>query len=146
MDNTTAYTLMPEPNITYLVKTKDVIVPADPLSGSTVGLMMILSTFQYQSPTVNPSYSNALNQASKAAFVEVGGQEFQNKIKGYGTDKGRDFVHSIGADTELGVLLGAAKVVRDRQIDVRGPNISFVHTHLTVGQDHGSIGLGWEWK
>ena len=146
MDSTVAYTLMPEPNSTYLNHYTNTPLVGDPLSGSTVGLMMILSSFQYQSPTLNPSYSNALNQASHAAFVEMGGQAFQDKVRGYATDQGKGFVHTWDADTEVGILLGAAKVVRDRQVDVRGPNISFINTHLTVGQNHESLQLGWEWK
>lgn len=147
MDSTVAYTLMPEPNSTYLVHTKDIVVPADPLSGSTMGLMMILSTFQFQPPTFNPAYSNALSQASKAAFIESGGQAFQDKAKGYATNQGKDVIHEIGInDTELGIVLGSAKVIRDKQVDVKGPNIAFIHTHLTVGQDHGSVQLGWNWK
>jgi hypothetical protein len=145
-DNTISYTLMPEPNISYLSHYTGVPVISEPLSGSTMGLMMILSTFQYQSPSLNPAYSNALNQAGKAAFIESGGQAMQDKLKNYGTDKGKETLQELGMDSEVAVLLGSAKVIRDRQINVRGPNLGFVKTHLTIGQDHGSFGLGWDWK
>lgn len=147
MAETTAYTLMPEPNISYLVKTKDVIISAEPLSASTMGLMMMLSTFQYQAPTVNPAYSNALSQAAKAAFIESGGQAFQDKAKGYATNQGKNIIHGLGVnDTELGVVFGSAKVIRDRQIDVNGPHLLSAKTHVTVGVGHESLGLTWEWK
>src|SRR5665213_3436439 len=96
MDNTVSYTLMPEPNSTYLAHTKNVVVPQDPLSGSTMGLMMILSTFQYQPSLAGPTYSDALSQASNAAYIQSGGQQFQNKAVSIIGRDGIDFAHSIG--------------------------------------------------
>jgi hypothetical protein len=113
------------------------------MDGSAVGLMMILSTLQYQAPYLNPTYSNAASQAGKAAFIQVGGQDVQNKITAQATNQAKDVVHSMGiTDTEMGAVFGGAKVIRDRQVDVNGPKIYFIKTHITVGQDHANVGLG----
>ena len=140
--NLSAYTLVPD-NATYLNCYKSCPIAPQPMSGPTVGLMMLLSTLQYQAPYMNPVYANAASQAGKAAYIQSGGQAMQNKLTSQATDQTKDFAHSIGiTDTEMGVVLGTAKVVRDKQLDVNGPKIYFIKTHLTVGEDHGSIGLG----
>ena len=141
-----AYTLMPEPNQTYLVQTKNVVVPADPLSGSTIGFMMILSTFQYQSPTLNPTYSNALGQASRAAFIEEGGQDFQNSLTDYATKNGIDVAHSVGiTNTEMGVVGFTLKTYQRKQLNVNGPKFYGIRSSLTLSPGSGNIGFKYGW-
>lgn len=140
--NTTASTLVSEPNSSYLgnIHSKPLVMP---LSDPTMGLMMLLSTFQYQAPYMNGTYSNAASQAGKAAFVMSGGQDAQNKL----ADKSKDFVYSLGlTNAEMGLLLGSAKTIRDRQLTINGPRIYSVKTNLTASQTGGSIGLGWTFK
>jgi hypothetical protein len=142
-DGLQAYTLVPEPNSSFLYRTKDVQIPQMPMSGGTLGILMILSTLQYQAPHMNPTYSNAASQAGKAAFVQSGGQGLQDQLTSKAEGAAKDAIRAVGiTDTEVGAVLGTAKVVRDRQIDVNGPKIYFIKTHVTVGQDHGSLGLG----
>ena len=132
-------------NSTYLYKT-NVPTVTDPLSGSTVGLLMVLSTFQYQPPTANPAYSNALGQASKAAYIQVGGQAFQDRVMGVATDKGKNVMHSIGfTDGQMGAVLGAYIVARDRQVSLDGPKIYSIKSHLTANQTGANIGFKYEW-
>lgn len=143
----TAYVGMPSSNQTYLNCMKNCPIAQPPMSGGAMGMLMILSTLQYQAPYMNPVYSNAASQAGKAAFIESGGQAFQDKISSTASNKAmnmaKDTYHSVGiTDTEVGVVLGAAKVVRDKRLDVNGPKIYFIKTHVTVGQDNGSLGLG----
>jgi hypothetical protein len=141
-DTWQAYTLMPEPNSTYLSHTKNIPVTAEPMSGATMGLLMIMSTLQYQAPYMSPVYQNAASQAGKAAFTQSGGQAMQNQIQSKAESAAKGVVYSAGInDTELGVVLGGAKVVRDRQIDVNGPRIFFIKTHVTAAPDHGSLGI-----
>jgi hypothetical protein len=141
-----AYTLMPEPNQTYLVQTKNVVVPTDPLSGSTVGLMMVLSSFQYQSPTLNTTYSSALNQASHAAFVEVGGQAFQDKTTSYATRNGTDFAHSIGlTDGEMGLAAFTLRTVQRKQINLNGPKVYGIKGSLTLTPNSYNVGFKYEY-
>ena len=122
-----AYTLMPEPNQTYLVQTKNVVVPAAPLSGSTVGFMMILST-------------------SRAAFIQEGGQDFQNKLTSYATKNGIDAAHSIGlTDTEMGVVGFTFRTYQRKQLNVNGPKFYGIKSNLTLAPTNGNIGLKYEW-
>jgi hypothetical protein len=136
-----AYCGMPEDNSTYLANTK--LMPAtQPIGEGTVGLLMLMSTLQYQAPYMNPIYSNAASQAGKAAFVQSGGQGTQDKVMQKAEAQAKDAAHSVGVtDTEIGIVLGSAKIVRDKQVDLNGPKIFFIKTHLTVGQDRGSVGL-----
>jgi hypothetical protein len=137
-----AYVGMPTDNASYLSCMKSCPVPQAPMSSSTVGILMILSTFQYQAPHMGP-YSNAASQAGKAAFIESGEQNISNTLSSRAETAAKNAYRSVGlTDIEVGAVLGAAKVVRDKQVDVNGPNVYFVKTHLTVGQDHGSLGLG----
>lgn len=137
-----AYVGMPIDNSTYLSCMKSCPVSPAPMSGGTVGIMMILSTLQYQAPYMG-SYSNAATQAGKAAFIESGGQNISDAITSKAETAAKNAYRSIGlTDIEIGVVLGAAKVVRDKQVDVSGPKIYCVKTHIIVGQDHGSLGLG----
>lgn len=132
-------------NSTYLYKI-NIPTVTDPFSGSTIGLLMILSTFQYQSPTANPAYSNALGQASKAAYVQVGGQAFQDKVMGIATDKGKNVIHSMGiTDGQMGAVLGAYMIARDRRLSLDGPKIYSINTHLTYGVGNANIGFKYEW-
>lgn len=139
-----AYTLMPEPNSTYLANTK--YQPYhDPISGTTTGLMMMLSTLQYQAPYMNPMYSNAASQAGKAAYIESGGQSSQDRFQGFIGDKAKQEAYSLGVTkTEMVVVLGAAKIARDKSIDLQGPKIYFIQTHINADQDKGTLGLKWE--
>lgn len=144
--NTIAYTLMPEPNQTYLVQTKNLMVPADPLSGSTVGLMMILSTFQYQPSLMGSNYVEALSQASQAAFVASGGQQFENKTVSVVGKDGIDFAHSIGIDdTEMGVVGFSLRTVQRKQFHVNGPRFYGIKSNLTLSPGNGDLGLSYEW-
>lgn len=141
-----ASTLMPSDNSSYLSCAKNCPTVQHPLDSATMGVMMLLSTLQYQAPYMGP-YSTAASQAGKAAFIQSGGQAMQDKIADMASKKaeaiGKDAYHSVGiTDTQVAVALSAAKVIRDKQIDVNGPRVYFVKTHLTVAPDHGSVGLG----
>ncbi len=141
--NTVAYTEVPEPNATYLSHTNGTPVFTDPLSGSTIGMMMILSTFQIQAPCTG-SCANATSQAGKAAYIQGGLQGTQDKMGSKAENEVKDSLHSVGiTDTEMGVALGSAKIVKDRSINVNGPRIGFVKTHLTITQNSGTVGLRW---
>jgi hypothetical protein len=144
--NTVAYTLMPEPNQTYLAQTKNVVVPSDPLSGSTVGLLMVLSSFQYQPSLMGPQYAGAVSQASQAAFIQSGGQRFQNNFTAVATKSGIDFAHSVGlTDAEMGAVGFTAKTVRSRQINIKGPKFYGIKSNLTLSPGIGNVGLSYGW-
>jgi hypothetical protein len=143
----TAYVGMPSSNQSYLVCTKNCPITPQPIGGATMGMLMLLSTLQYQAPYMNSQYSTAAAQAGKAAFIQSGGQAFQDRLQTVAAKKAetvaKDAYHSVGiTDTEVGVVLGTAKVIRDKQLDVNGPRIYFIKTHVTVAPDHGSVGLG----
>lgn len=132
-------------NSSFLTQTKSGPVQ-EPLSGSTMGVLMVLSVFQYQ-PITNPTYSNAIGQASRAAFVQVGGQALQNQLTSKAEGIAKDTIHSFGiTDTEIVAVLGATKTIRDRSISLDGPKIESLKTHFTAGQNNASIGLGWNFK
>jgi hypothetical protein len=117
---------------------------SEPLSGPTMGLMMLLSTLQYQAPYMNPVYSDAAYKAGKAAYIESGGQKLEDNLKKYGTDQANDGMLEIGlTEAEIGILAGSVKTYRTKQINVRGPKIGFIETKLTAGENNGSIGLRW---
>ena len=137
--------LVQEPNVSYLYDTHSVTSP-NPLSASTLGLMMFLSTLQYQASYLNGQYSDAANNAGKAAFIESGGQDFQNKLVSFTEKTGRNAIHSAGiTDIEAGIVLGAAKTIKSRQLDFSGPSIYSIKTRLTFTQDTCSVGLKYEW-
>lgn len=137
----TACTLVPEVNTSYLSQTS--VTPAvAPMGGSTMGLMMLLSTFQYQAPYMGPTYSNAASQAGKAAFIQSGGQKMEDGLRGYGVKQAKD---AGLTDAEAVVLFGAAKTLRNRQLDFNGPRVYSIKTHLTLGTESGSVGLKYEW-
>lgn len=144
-DGLTAYTAV-APNDSYLSHTSGIPTISDPMSSPTMGLMMLLSTFQYQSPYMNPTYSNAASQIGKAAFIKSGGQDFQDKAISYANKTARQTVYSLGIDgNQVGIILGAAKVIRDRQVDLKGPNIGPVKSNLTINPNTGIMGLKYEW-
>lgn len=141
---TTSCTLVAEPNSSYLSNTHSTSMVM-PLSDPTMGLMMLLSTFQYQAPYMNNTYSNAASQAGKAAFVVSGGQAVQDKFVNSETKDGIDFAHSIGlSDTEMGIVGFAGKTIRSRQFNVRGPSIGPVKSSLTGTNNSGSIGFKYD--
>lgn len=143
--NLTASTLVVEPNSSYFCHIHIGSTSA-PMGGSTMGLLMILSTLQYQAPYVNSLYSGAMAQAGKAAFMESGGQSTQDKILDISTKKATNIVHSLGiTDTEIGIVLGSAKIIKEKQFSVNGPKLGFINTHLTATQNSGNLGLGWNW-
>jgi hypothetical protein len=142
----TACTLAQDANSSYLANYGHVAT-STPMSGSTMGLLMLLSTFQYQAPYMSPTYSNAASQAGKAAFMETGGQAMQDKALKIVTDDGNSFAHSIGlTGTEMGIVGIGYKTYRSRQIDVRGPQISVFRSDLTLAQDSVILGLKWSFK
>lgn len=121
-----------------------------PMDGSTMALLMVLSTFQYQAPYIDATYSNALSQASKAAYIESGGQAFQDRLFGVVTKDGEDVARTITrfmgiTDMEAVVVVGAARVIKDRQLDINGPKICTVKTHLTLTPDSGIVGIKYDW-
>lgn len=143
--NLKAYTLVPDSNSSYM-SNLHYSSPGDPISGPTIGLMMALSALQWQGPTMGPVYSQAASQAGKAAYIQSGGQEMQNRVTSKVENTAKDAVHSIGiTDNELGVVLGAAKVYKDRAFSVKGPRIGPIRTTLTATQNSGTVGLGWNW-
>jgi len=147
-----AYTLMPEPNSTYLYNTHTIPVQ-EPLSGSTMGLMMLLSSLQYQAPYVPSQYQQAASQAGKAAFIDVGGQATQDqanaaigKMGKQASDTALGIVHSIGiTDTELGASYMVYKVLNDRKIDLSMIKIGGVRFNLTLDPQDVSVGLNYGW-
>ncbi len=140
-----ASTIVSDTNSSYFNDTHLSIAP-DPISGSTMGVMMLLSTLQYQAPYMGPMYSGAAGQAGKAALIESGGQAFQDKFLSVMGHKSKDVAHSIGiTDGELGATLGTLKVIRDRQINLSGPRMYSVKTDLTINQSSGSMNFKYEW-
>lgn len=144
--NLTASTLAPTPNSSYLVNTGK-IPTVGSIDGSTMGLMMLLSTLQYQAPYINPVYSNAASQAGKAAFVQVGGQGMQDKLTKYGSDNALHTAHDLGlTDVEMGIVGETYKIYRQKQITTKGPNIYSVKTNLTINQNSATLGFKWSFK
>ncbi|CAM6004848.1 unnamed protein product [Sphagnum balticum] len=138
-----AYTGMPSDNSTYLSCFKNCPVVKPQMDGSTMGLLMILSTLQFNTSMVPPAYSSAAQQAGHAAYVQSGGQSTQDNLTGKASAEGMNVLHSLGiTDTEAGIVGGGLKIVRDKQVNVNGPKIYFIKTHITVGQDNANLGLG----
>lgn len=139
--DTTACTLVPEPNSTYLAHTNGVPAIA-PQNSSGMGLMMILSALQYQAPYMPAQYSNAAGQAGRAAYIQSGGKKMEDDLGKYGAGEAKD---AGVTDTEAAIVFGAAKVARDRQLKINGPKIYDIKTNLTVNQNSGSVGFKYEW-
>lgn len=119
------------------------LVSTEPMSGSAMSILMLLSTLQYQAPGLSSTYSAAASQAGKAAYVQLGGQAMQDKLSSDAEAKAKSLAKSTGmTDSELGLVLVTAKIAKDHQVDLNGPKLYFIKTHFTFGQDHGSIGLG----
>jgi len=109
-----------------------------------MGVLMLLSVFQYQAPYMG-QYSNAASQAGKAAYIQSGGQAMQDKAISKAEGIGKDGIHSVGlTDQEMGVFLGTANVLRSRQIDVNGPKILSTKIHLTISPSNATLGLKYE--
>jgi hypothetical protein len=123
-------------------------IPTNPhLGGATMGLMMLLSSFQYQAPYMNPVYSNAASQAGKAAFMESGGQDTQDKFMKMVTSDGTKTLKDAGiTDTEMGAAGLAVRTLRSRQLNLNGPKIYSVKSSLTADQNGASLGLRWDFK
>ncbi len=144
MTNFNARTLIVEPNSSYLsnIHTSPIMVP----NTSTMGLMMLLSTFQYQPSLMGPMYAGAAATAGKAAFITSGGQAYQDRLAAMVTKNVIDVIHSAGiTDTEMAITLGTAKIIRDRRIDVNGPKLGSIKTSLTATLGSGSLGIKYEW-
>jgi hypothetical protein len=141
----TAYTLSVDLNSTYLSQTST--LPATRhINDPTLGLMMLLSTLQYESPYMNQTYSNAANQAGKAAYVESGGQGLQNNFLQRLGKETTDAGHQMGlTDTEMGILFETAKTAKTHKLDINGPKVYFMKTRLTIEESRGSVGVGWSW-
>lgn len=141
----TACTLAVDPNSTYLNHIAN-IPTVQPANDPILGLMMLLSTLQYQAPYMNSTYSNAANQAGKAAYTESGGQQLQNNFVQKVSKEATETGHNLGlTDTEMGVLFETAKTAKTHKLDLNGPKVYFIKTHLTIEENKGSIGLGWNW-
>jgi hypothetical protein len=111
-----------------------------------MGIMMLLSAFQYQAPYMGPTYQQAASQAGKAAYIVSGGQAFQDKLGNVASKNATDLVHSVGiTDPEMGVVYGGYKIYKSRQIDLKLPRIGPVKFNLTAGQQSGSIGARYEY-
>jgi hypothetical protein len=147
MDSLYSYTAIksqPEYNYTYLSNTHATIVGLP--DNSFVGLMMILSIFQFGSQSVNPIYSNATSQMGRAAYIVSGGQTAQDKLSTVITRKAFDVIHSVNiTDSEIGVVLGTMKIARERKIDINGPRLGIFRSHVTLTPNAGNIGLKYEW-
>ena len=140
--NLTAHTV--QPNTSYLSNTHTAPI-ADPMSGSTMGLMMLMSAFQFQTPYMNPIYANAATTASKQAYTLSGGQKLQDDLTNVAGKDAVNWAHVIGlTDGELGVAGGAAKILRDKKAVLNGPKINTVKTSLTIEQSSGIIGFKYE--
>ena len=136
-------------NSTYLSNYK--YTAQTQLDNDTVGFMAFLSVLKFESPYMG-QYSDAASKAGDVAFSLSGGQklqdQFNNKVinpnsKLFET-KILGFLHSLGiTDTELGIIVGSAKIYRDKGIDVKGPRLGVFESHLTLNTDHGLIGLTW---
>lgn len=140
-----ASTIVAETNISYMSHTH-VVAVQEPLSGTTIGLLMLLSTLQYQAPYMSPIYSTAALQIGQKAFVDSGGKSFQDRFLSNMEIRGKNLTHEIGiTDGELGATLGTLKVIRDRQINLNGPRIYSVKTGLTADPNSASMKFNYEW-
>lgn len=150
MTNTAVYTanactLVPDTNSTYLYKTHTPVI-IEPMSGSTMGLMMLLSTLQYQSSYLPSQYSDAANRAGQAAFIQSGGKAMQDKMTNMATKEGQSTAYSLGlTDFEMGATGLIYKTIRSKQVNIKGPSIGPVKTTLQGTQNSGTIGFKYEW-
>lgn len=118
----------------------------EPLSAPTMGLLMVLSTLQYQAPYMSPIYSSAASQIGQKAFTDMGGKSFKDRLMSGMESKGKSIAHSIGiTDGELGVTLGTLRVIRARQINLNGPKIYSIRTSLTATPTDGTMVFKYEW-
>lgn len=118
----------------------------NPMDSGTMGLLMILSVFQYQTPT-NPTYNWTLSQAGHAAYIQSGAQDFQDKLASKAEYVVRTTIRSIGVtDGQVGVLIGITNTIRTKELSLDGPRIQSVTTHLHVSENSANIGLGLEFK
>lgn len=136
--------LVQEPNSSYLANLQLVSKPQ--MDGSTIGLMMVLSTLQYQAPYLNPNYSNAAYQASKAASIESGLTDMQSKVLKMMTNNVKNTAHSMGVnDTEIVILLGTTNTIKNKNLDFNGPELGSIKTHLNINTNIGSVGFKYDW-
>lgn len=139
--NLKAYTSVPEYNY-YLSNVKSTPVSTN-ISEPTTGLMMLLSLFQYQSSYAGPTYSNAVEQASKAAYVQSGGKKIEDSLK----EKGITLVHDIGiTNTESAIALGAAKTFQSKQFNWDNLKINTFKIHMGLTPNSGNIGVKYEFQ
>lgn len=140
-ENLRSYTLVPEPNESYFVQTKS-LYNTVPLGNGSVGFLLMLSTLQYQAPYLPSQYSGAASQAGKAAYIQSGAQASQDKLVSRMGKSVIDEMHQAGVtDTEAAIVLGTIKTVRNKQVDLNGPRLSFFQTHLTLAPDHTLLGF-----
>lgn len=136
--------LVQEPNSSYLVNLQLISKPQ--LDSPTIGLMMVLSTLQYQAPYLSPNYSNAAYQASKAAQIESGLSDVQARVMKLVTNNAKDTIKSIGiTDTEMVILLGTTSTIRNKNLDLKGPELGSIKTHLNINTNSGSVGFKYDW-
>lgn len=129
-----------------IYQTSKVPVIADPMSGSTMGLLMLISTLQYQAPYMNPKYSDAGEKAGHAAFIQVGGQAMQDRATNYATKQGQSTAYSLGlTDLEMGIVGGTYKTIRSKEFNVRGPRFWGIKPNLTATPTSANIGFKYEW-
>ena len=149
--NLNACTLVPEVNSSYLYDTH--YSGHDPLSGSTMGLMMLLSSLQYQAPYIPGPYQQAAQQAGHSAYIMVGGQAAEDqtnavigKVGKQVGDQALNTVHSMGiGDAELGAGYIAYKIVSDKKINVDAIKVGKVRFNLTIDQQSCSFGVNYGW-
>ena len=111
------------------------------ISESTTSFMMLLSLFQYQPTYIDPIYSNALQQASKAAYANTDGKKMEDALK----EKGINLVHDMGiTNTEGAIVLGVAKTLQSRQFNWDNLKIDVVKVHVGLSPNSGNIGVKYE--
>lgn len=141
--NLTCSTQVPD-NSSYLANTH-YTAPKASLDGSTMALMMVLSTFQYGSLSSDPSAANAFSQAGKAAYIQSGGQAVQDRLGKMAETNATGFVHSMGlTDVEMGAVYEAYRVNKTHQIKFNGPRIGRIKSDLTLDMQTANIGLKYE--
>ena len=121
--------LLPLPNSTYLSNTK-IVIP-EPMSESTKGLLGLTSLLQF---TDGPTAT-----AGQAAFIQSGGQAFQNQASHYFESKATGFVTETGLDKPLGVGYYAYHIYKTQTLD-----LPIEHdTHLTLTPVSATISKTW---
>ena len=109
------------------------------MQSSVTAALICLSALKFV-----PDQPTHVNKIGQAAFVQSGTNKAVERAQSAIEGKARFIIHEMGiSDKAVAAALIDTKVIKEREVSVRGPQLVSARTRLTLGLDHGTLGITW---